>query len=278
MRHVIILFITSILLINHSTTSALAKANTENIIVISSEEVNWGYLNPLRGDKSPGAADLWGDRIKNEATGMLVKFNKGFSSPPHIHNVTYRGIVISGAMHNDDPAADKMWLTPGSYWTQPAGESHITAANGVSNLIYLEIDSGPYKVKPVDQAFDNGERPINVHASNLVWLDKQDSTTILSDNAKITYLWQSADTLSQGVLIKLKAGFNGSFKTKSNEFRAIVITGEVNHSSSESDKPLALTPGSYFSSTNEFKHNLSITKEAVIYVRHRGHFQVSSAE
>lgn len=115
--------------------------------VMPAEDVNWGYLNPLRGDKSPGAADLWGDRTKNMPTGMLVRFNKGFSSPPHIHNISYRGIVIKGLMHNDDPTAESLWLPQGSYWTQPAGQNHITAANDEENLIYLEIDSGPYLVK-----------------------------------------------------------------------------------------------------------------------------------
>lgn len=84
---------------------------------------------------------------------------KGFESPPHIHNITYRGVVIEGVMHNDDPTAAKMWMPPGSFWTQPAGEDHTTAADGETNLIYLEIDSGPYLVKPSAEQFDNGERP-----------------------------------------------------------------------------------------------------------------------
>ena len=120
---------------------------------------------------------------------MLVKFQKGFSSPPHIHNITYRGIVIDGLMHNDDPSAEKMWLPSGSFWTQPAGESHITAANGDDNLIYLEIDSGPYLVKPVEQAFDNGERPINMTENNLFWLNVKDATWLEAGNAQISYLW-----------------------------------------------------------------------------------------
>ena len=132
------------------------------VTVISTDKIDWGLLNPLRGDASPRAADLWGDRTQDEATGLLVKFKQGFSSPPHSHNITYRGVVIHGALHNDDPTAERLWLSPGSFWTQPAGENHITAASGKENLIYLEIESGPYLVLPSDQAFDNGERPINM--------------------------------------------------------------------------------------------------------------------
>ncbi|WP_346992732.1 DUF4437 domain-containing protein [Alteromonas gracilis] len=49
---------------------------------------------------------------------MLVRFKEGFSSPPHIHNITYRGIVIDGEMHNSDPDAKAMWMPVNSYWTQ----------------------------------------------------------------------------------------------------------------------------------------------------------------
>lgn len=59
-------------------TSIYTNENAAMSTVMSSDEIEWGYLNPLGGDKSPGAADLWGDRTKNVATGMLLKFNKGF--------------------------------------------------------------------------------------------------------------------------------------------------------------------------------------------------------
>ena len=112
-------------------------------------ELQWEQLNPARGDASPQAADVWGNRkekLINQAvadmlgtsmdetfdpgTGFLVKFVDGFESPPHIHNVSYRGVVISGKVHNDDPDAKEMWMPAGSYWTQPAGEVHITSAKG----------------------------------------------------------------------------------------------------------------------------------------------------
>ena len=135
---------------------AISVATEKSSRIVTINDIEWGYLNPLRGDLSPGAANLWGDRTKDVSTGMLVRFKKGFQSPPHIHNITYRGVVITGLLHNDDPEAEKLWMPTGSFWTQPAGENHITAANGEANLIYLEIDSGPYLVKPADQAFDDG--------------------------------------------------------------------------------------------------------------------------
>ena len=183
--------------------------------VISTSDIQWGLLNPLRGEKSPRAADLWGDRTKGVATGMLVKFNKGFSSPPHIHNITYRGVVIKGLMHNDDPDAATTWMPSGSFWTQPAGEEHVTAANGEENLIYLEIDSGPYLVKPSKEAFDNGERPINIDQGNLVWLSESDSSWVNGGDAQISHLW--GDT----------AGKNGTFVKLPSELAVALIIGLV---------------------------------------------------
>ena len=245
--------------------------------VIQSEELMWGYLNPLRGDKSPRAADLWGDRTKNIATGMLVGFKKGFSSPPHIHNITYRGVVIEGLMHNDDPGAEKMWLPAGSYWTQPAGENHITAANGDTNLIFLEINSGPYLVKPTNQQFDDGERPINVHASNVVWLDETESVLLDGGNIDIAYLWETRHPKPvAGYLLKLGAGFTGQISITASEFRAVVVRGDVSYKSDETSETLPLLQSSYFRSTGAFKHELKANEDSTIYVRTNGKLKVES--
>ena len=159
--------------ISGDRASARGRSGTTELILAA--DVNWEALNPARGDKSPQAGTLWGDRKGTVATGFLVKFVDGFSSPPHLHNVTYRGVVIEGEIHNDDPEAANLWMPTGSFWTQPEGEVHITSARGDTNIAYIEIESGPYLVLPREQAFDNGERPVNVHAANLVWLDPADS-------------------------------------------------------------------------------------------------------
>ena len=38
---------------------------TKELVVIPVGEVDWGALNPARGDASPRAGNLWGDRTKN---------------------------------------------------------------------------------------------------------------------------------------------------------------------------------------------------------------------
>lgn len=253
---------------------AFAQENVANVVVAS--DVNWGFLNPLRGDKSPGAADLWGDRTTDTATGMLVKFKKGFESPPHIHNITYRGIVIEGQMHNDDPEAEKMWMPTGSFWTQPAGENHTTAANGQNNLIYLEIDSGPYLVKPTDAQFDNGERPLNMHADNIVWLDSSELSNITAAGVESTFVWESPLNMT-GSMIKLPVGFNGEIITHASEFRAVVISGDVNYTSNEQSTALTLRPASFIESTGKFTHHIQNNgnASATLYIRTNEEYQVN---
>ena len=172
-----------------SASENLAETATAEVLLAS--EVQWEQLNPARGDMSPEAGTLWGDRRGAVPTGFLAKFVDGFSSPPHIHNATYRAVVISGLIHNDDPKAAHMWMPAGSFWTQPKGELHITAAKGKTNLALVEIDKGPYLVLPPDKAFDSGERPINVDSSNIVWVNPPGMRPS-TDGPKLAYLWGGA--------------------------------------------------------------------------------------
>ena len=260
----------SILAITMSAAS-LAAAIADHS-VIATGNIVWGLLNPLRGDASPKAADLWGDRTQDMATGMLVKFEKGFSSPPHIHNITYRGIVIEGLVHNDDPAAKEMWLGPGSFWTQPAGESHITAADGQNNLIYLEIDSGPYLVLAEDKAFDNGERPINVDEQNLVWLDTENVQWLKKSNVQIAYLW-GAPNLANGAFVKLPPGFKGKIESE-NGLKAIVVRGKATHQWNKEKQKTYLSPSSFFSSSTKGEHKIHADTEMVLYINSNGRFTI----
>ncbi|MBT8492231.1 MAG: DUF4437 domain-containing protein [Deltaproteobacteria bacterium] len=242
--------------------------------VVPASEAKWGQLNPARGADSPKAATLWGDRSGRGPTGFLFHPVDGFSSPPHIHNVSYRGIVIHGLVHNDDPDAAEMWMPAGSFWTQPKGAAHITSARGNDVLAYIEIDSGPYLVRSVEQAFSSDERPINVDASNIVWVRLRDS----DPDVRAAHLWGDADggRLS-GTLLKVPRSFEGTLLGRGPEFRAIVIAGrpKLNVESSAGLEPLE--PGSYFASSEPSAHKLSCADDAdcVIYIRTAGRFELT---
>ncbi|RCU45304.1 DUF4437 domain-containing protein [Corallincola holothuriorum] len=249
------------------------------------ENVKWEQLNPARGDKSPRAGTLWGDRNGSEATGYLLKPMDGFQSPPHIHNVTYRGVVISGLIHNDDPTAVEMWMPAGSFWTQPKGESHITAAKGNSTLAYIEIDEGPYLVLPTDEAFDSGERPVNVDVSNIVWLEASNISWLqqagmpTSGNApEIGFLWgKPQDGHVNGVLLKLPAGFNGTIDSQASTFRAVLIQGQVAYQATTDNNSVNLAPGSYFGSMGAAQHSVTTSDEleSIIYIRTDGKINIT---
>ena len=248
--------------------------NPTNKVLLSSE-IKWEKLNPARGDQSPQAGTIWGDRNAEVATGFLAKFVDGFSSPPHIHNATYRAVVIKGSIHNDDPEATTMWLTPGSFWTQPKGESHITSAKGNENLALVEIDKGRYLVQPIDEAFDSGERPINIDASNVVWLNSKKTNWIdSSSSAKISFLWEANG--SKGLFVKIPKAFNGIIKTDGTILHSVVIEGVLNYKLPENQETKVLDTGSYFGATSKAIHTISNNSEddTVIYVRTNGNIRI----
>lgn len=257
------------------------------IEIVAKSDIELQPLNPLRGDASPKAGVLWGDIKQDLATGTLIEFVDGFSSPPHIHNITYRAVVISGAVHNDDPDATPMWMGPGSFWTQPAGETHITAAKAGSRATaFLEILAGPYLVQPSEQEFDNGELPINLEARNIVWLDAADVAWIDQSGSlgagaapQIAFLWGSIDDDQRnGTFLKLPAGFNGELRGNGAWLRAVVIAGQaLHHASDKEASPTRLDPGSYFGSRDAATHALSCTTEAecLIYISTEGRYEAS---
>ncbi len=259
------------------TASTLFAADAKKEVVLASD-VEWTHLNPKRGDLAPSAGTLWGDRNGKLATGYLLKPNDGFQSPPHIHNVSYRAIVISGLIHNDDPAAEKMWMPTGSFWTQPKGEVHITASQGKNSLAYIEIEEGPYLVMPTEMAFDSGERAVNVDAKNIVWLDAKDTNWINKPQSgvKVSFLWgETANGKLNGSFIKLPAGFKGQIKSEGSTFKSVVIQGTPQYN--VDGKIKTLETGSYFAADGGIStHEISSqeTSETVLYIRTNGKYDI----
>lgn len=208
---------------------------------------------------------------KTVATGFLAKFVDGFSSPPHIYNVTYRAVVIKGLVHNDDPKAENMWMPPCSFWTQPAGESHITSAKGDEIIAYVEIDSGPYLVKPIKEAFEVGEQPKNISAANVFSLNNKTTNWIDSNcNAELSFFWKDENKNEMsGLFVKLPPGFEGKIESDGNVLHAVIAKGILNYKMPQTNTIKVLDAGSYFSSSNKAIHSVSNNSvdEIVIYMR-----------
>ena len=252
------MFVLSLTLLGCAPVTSQSGNDTQVVLV---SDVQWQQLNPLRGDKSPKAANLWGKGTEAGPAGFLVQFVDGFSSPPHIHNVAYRGVVISGLLHNDDPKARAMWMPKCSFWTQPAGEVHITAAKGKKNIAYIEVEDS-FGVLPANKAFDDGERPVNIHRTNIVWISHK------------SFLWGKPQKRElNGTLVKLSAGYTGKIHNQGRKFRTVVVQGRVKlrHFT---DKSLA--PGSYFGSEGKSVHRVSCDAgvDCIVYVRAMGTYKI----
>jgi hypothetical protein len=250
--------------------------NPTNTVLLSSEIV-WEKLNPARGDQSPQAGTIWGDRKGTVPTGFLAKFVDGFSSPAHIHNVTYRAVVIEGLVHNDDPDAENMWMSSGSFWTQVAGQSHITSAKGEVNIALVEIDHGPYLVKPISEAFYKAEKPINIDVSNVVWLNDNKTNWVKPNSvAEISFLLGSDANELKSLFVKLPQDYKGKIESNGTVLHAVVIQGELAYKMPKSKDIKNLDTGSYFGATDKAVHNISnlSEKEVLLYVRTNGDIKV----
>lgn len=252
----------------------------DGLRIVTADGVRFQALNPARGAASPRSGVLWGDIRQDVATGTLVTFIDGFQSPPHIHNITYRGVVIQGQVHNDDPDAAYMWMGPGSFWTQPAGETHITAASGGDTIIMLEIMSGPYLVRPSDEAFDNGERPVNITADNIIWLDVADVAWMRGSDAatsgvEVAFLWgQPEQETRNGTFLRLPAGFEGQVETPEAVFRAVTIQGSVDVAGNRDADALTVAAGGYFETETAATPMITCTSTdaCLIYVSTAGQY------
>ncbi len=254
-----------------------AEPGAAQVRVVLASEVDWQPLNPARGDASPMAANLWGDRTTTTATGFLVRFVDGFASPPHVHNVAYRGVVIQGRVHNDDPDAEPLWMPAGSFWTQPKGAVHITAAQAsTASVAYIEIDEGPYLVRPVAGAFADPQVPLNVHATNLVWMDAAPATAPAPGAVapRIAFLWgDPGSPTPHGVLLELPAGSTHTIGSDAG-FRAVVIEGAAGYHGPARPASVTLEPGSLVEA-ERVELSCGSADDCELYVRLRGKLAVN---
>ncbi|MEN3973791.1 DUF4437 domain-containing protein [Emcibacter sp. SYSU 3D8] len=253
-----------------------ADAKTD---VVLRPDVSFQPLNPARGNASPQAGVLWGDLRDDVPTGAIIEFGAGFSSPPHIHNITYRAVVIEGAVHNDDPDAANMWMGPGSFWTQPAGKDHVTSAAAETGAsIFLEILQGPYLVQPSEEAFESDEHSINLESGNIVWLEASDVTWIQQDEGpQMAFLWGgTAANEMNGTFLKLPAGFRGELRGNGAQIHAVTIRGEVTLDIPGQDRSADLVPGSYFGAADDRGRRITCKAErdCVFYIRTEGKYDL----
>ncbi|MCO4772211.1 MAG: DUF4437 domain-containing protein, partial [Deltaproteobacteria bacterium] len=157
--------------------------------------------------------------------------------------------------------------------------SHITAAKGTDTTIFLEILSGPYLVQPADEAFDGGERPINVEARNLMWLSAADAEWVGDAGPQVAYLWgKVAAGETHGSFLKLPPGYAGTLSTKAPLLRVVTTQGSTEVALSGQKASQRLEPGSYFASKGEAAHSVSCVGDGdcILYVHAEGKYGVAA--
>lgn len=254
----------------------------------TASEVRWEPLNPARGDASPMAATLWGDRNGSGPTGFLFRPVDGFRSPPHIHNVSYRGVVIRGLIHNDEPQADERWMPAGSFWTQPRGSVHITAARGSDILAYIEIDEGPHLVRPVEEAFSSEDEPMNIDASSIAWVDllsvfpgEPFVASTSAEGPEVALLWgDPGDDQPSGILFKLATGSAIRMRSHASTLRLVTIQGRQDLREADEAGIANMEPGGYLGSTRGSEVHVSCNAgtDCIVYVRAEGRLEVVAVD
>jgi hypothetical protein len=114
-----------------------------------------------------------------------------------------------------------------------------------------------------------------LHGSNIVWLNTGDLHDIEADGVKATFVWDSNASVG-GSMIKLPSGFDGTIVTDAEEFRAVVIAGDIDYTSTGSDDTKNLAAGSYLESTGQFTHRMANDsgEEATVYIRSSSNYEV----
>ncbi|MEM8695927.1 MAG: DUF4437 domain-containing protein [Pseudomonadota bacterium] len=250
------------------------SAEDVGLVTLTPEDVDYIPLNPARGDAAPQAGVLWGDIRSDTASGTLLRFADGFSSPPHIHNITYRAVVIEGQMHNAAPGAPMNWMGPGSFWVQAAGEDHITAAKpGSPSLAFLEIETGPYLVEPSSEAFPPPDASVNLAADDIEWSSISNAQWVTSDGsgafAEFADLW--GDPVSgqpNARFLRLERGAPVQVRFDESDLRAVVIQGTVEHQVPAVSSPVVLGPGGFFRTNAAVANDLTCREDVcVVYLR-----------
>lgn len=125
-------------------------------------------------------------------------------------------------------------------------------------------------MRPTDQAYDTGQRPMNIDGSNIVWIDT-------TSGAQIAYLWASqSNAPPSGTLIKLPRNFQGSLDTENSPVKAVVIQGQLKLRTMSIPSETTLSTASYFQTSNTPPIHLinNSDQDTILYLRTAGKIQL----
>lgn len=172
-------------------------------------------------------------------------------------------------------------MPPGSYWTQPKGGVHITSAKGADTVAFIEIDDGPYLVRPVEAAFGSEEEIINTDVADLPWVDATSWSSTPGAAGPcgapmpcVAPLWGAAGGSDPGaVLLKLAPGSGDEVAPTAGMFRVVTVAGRT--MTAGADGEVALDPGSLVTSGSAVALACADGAECLLYLRTEGSVELS---
>ncbi len=101
-------------------------------------------FSPVFPDQPDGAA--WSFMFGSEKTpsAFFIRVPPGFTSPKHRHTSAYFGVVLEGLVKNGPDVELAPELPAGSYWSQKAGEEHVTACLAKTPCLSFIVYEGPF--------------------------------------------------------------------------------------------------------------------------------------
>lgn len=102
-------------------------------------------------------------------------------------------------------------MQAGSFWTQPLGAT-TSPPDWRARHDLLGDPVGPHLVKPSDEAFDGGERPINVGARNITRLGADDAEWVGDESPRMACLGGSVEDNEQySTFVEPLSGSGGDY-------------------------------------------------------------------
>jgi quercetin dioxygenase-like cupin family protein len=125
-------------------TAVKRTAEKKPDVVWPAADIKW-EAGPAAGTH---VAKLWGDWMKDENYGVLVKFDGGHMNELHSHSHELKIVVLSGTFIHQPAGGAEMRVGPGSYVVQRAGANHVSGCAPGAECEFFMTSTGKFDLIP----------------------------------------------------------------------------------------------------------------------------------
>lgn len=204
--------------------------------------------------------------------GTFGIFGAGAASPPHTHSSEYYAVVIEGEMNNPfGTEADPPSLVPGSFWTVPANDQHVTACLTPDNECrFFFHATSAFDFTPIDEL----TQPRSSEAGS-VPLDTIDFEELAPYDGAAT-MWGDRGTGPHGTIVRVEAGESTGDLAQRNAFTLVPATGALSIDTGNGSTDVAI--GSIVEAETNTPHSLACcgNTDCVFYLFSDGALDIDS--